>query len=179
MEDCQGRRNGGLGCRLRRLKTFSKKKEVDAFKTRSQFEITQSRHTPDSASVTVAEAAEKWLETCRTRGSERSTIDAYAQHARLHIEPFLGRLKLSQISPPSVREFEDRLRLDARSPAMVRKILTSLGSLLSDAQERGVLIVNSVPLAQSRESGGGPSHEGYAQTDLVGGHRALQITSLS
>ncbi len=42
-----------------------------------------------------------------------------------------------------------------------------------------VLIVNSVPLAQSRELGDAPSHGGYVQTDLVGGHRALQITSLS
>jgi transposase len=41
------------------------------------------------------------------------------------------------------------------------------------------LIVDSVPLAQSRESGDAPAHEGYAQTDLVGGHRALQVTSLS
>jgi hypothetical protein len=42
-----------------------------------------------------------------------------------------------------------------------------------------VLIVNSVSLAQSRESGDAPAHEGYAQTDLVDDHRALQITSLS
>jgi hypothetical protein len=42
-----------------------------------------------------------------------------------------------------------------------------------------VFIVNSVPLAQSRESGDGPSHEGCAQNDLVSGHWALQITSLS
>ncbi len=42
-----------------------------------------------------------------------------------------------------------------------------------------VLIVNSIPLAQSRESGDAPSHGGYAKTYLVGGHRALQITRLS
>ena len=42
-----------------------------------------------------------------------------------------------------------------------------------------VLVVNLIPLARSRESGDAPSHEGFAQTDLVGGHRALQITSLS
>ncbi len=138
----------------RRLKTFGKKKDADAFQTRSQFEISQGTHTPDSASITVAEAAEKWLETCRSRGLERSTIDAYAQHARLHIEPFLGRLKLSQISPPGVREFEDRLRLDARSPAMVRKILTSLGSLLSDAQERGLVSRNVVRELGSRRKKG-------------------------
>ena len=35
------------------------------------------------------------------------------------------------------------------------------------------------PLAQSRESGDAPTHEGYAQIDLVGSHRALQIASLS
>jgi integrase len=126
----------------RRLKTFKRKKEADAFETKAQFEITQGTHTPDSASVTVAEAAGKWLETCRARGLERSTIDAYEQHVRLHIKPYLGRLKLSQISAPGVREFEDRLRLDGRSPAMVRKILTSLGSLLSDAQERGLVSRN-------------------------------------
>jgi integrase len=138
----------------RRLKTFGKKKEADAFKTRARFEITQGTHTPDSASITVAEAAEKWLETCRARGLERSTIDAYAQHAKLHIGPFLGRRKLSQISTPGVREFEDGLRLDGRSPPMIRKILTSLGSLLSDAQERGLVSRNVVRELGSRRKKG-------------------------
>ena len=31
----------------RRLKTFKKKKEADAFETKAQFEITQGTHTPD------------------------------------------------------------------------------------------------------------------------------------
>jgi integrase len=138
----------------RRLKTFKKKKEADAFETKAQFEITQGTHTPDSASVTIADAAEKWLETCRARGLERSTIEAYEQHVRLHIEPYLGRLKLSQISAPGVREFEDRIRLDGRSPAMVRKILTNLGSLLSDAQERGLVSRNVVRELGSRRKKG-------------------------
>ena len=42
-----------------------------------------------------------------------------------------------------------------------------------------VLIANSIPLAQGRESGDAPSHGGYAETYLVGGHWALQITHLS
>jgi hypothetical protein len=41
----------------RRMKTFRLKKEADAFETRSRFEITQGTHTPDSASITIAEAA--------------------------------------------------------------------------------------------------------------------------
>jgi integrase len=42
----------------RRLKTFRLKMEADAFETRSRFEITQGAHTPDSASITIAEAAD-------------------------------------------------------------------------------------------------------------------------
>jgi integrase len=41
----------------RRMKTFRLKKEADAFETTSRFEITQGTHTPDSASITIAEAS--------------------------------------------------------------------------------------------------------------------------
>jgi hypothetical protein len=40
------------------MKTFRLKKEADAFETRSRFEITQGTHTPDSASITIAQAAD-------------------------------------------------------------------------------------------------------------------------
>ena len=50
-------------------------------------------------------------------------------------------MKLSEISAQTVRKFEDRLREEGRSPAMVRKIIGSLGSLLADAQEQGLLRV--------------------------------------
>ena len=138
----------------RRLKTFARKKDADAFRSQAHVEVKAGVHTPDSASITVAKAAEKWLDTCRARGLERSTINSYIQHARLHIEPFLGRVRLSQISAPGVREFEDKLRQDGRSPAMVRKILTSLGSLLSDAQERGLVSRNVVRELGSRRKTG-------------------------
>jgi integrase len=70
---------------------------------------------------------------------ERSTVEAYRQHRRLHIEPYLGNVRLSQLSSPMVREFEDKLRRgdmpegateQPRSPAMVRKVRVSLSSLL-------------------------------------------------
>ena len=148
----------------RRLKTFKRKKEADAFETRTRFEITQGTHTSDSASVTVAKAADLWLETCRASGLESSTIDAYEQHARLHIRLFLGRMKLSQLTAPLVREFEDKLRRGdpapgeaegkARSPAMVRRIITSLSTMVGDAQERGLVARNVVKDLRSRRKRG-------------------------
>ena len=77
-------------------------------------------HTADSKSVTVAKAAELWLESCEAAGLERTTMVAYRQRADLHITPILGALKLSQLTVPVVRGFEDRLRRDGHSPAMVR-----------------------------------------------------------
>jgi integrase len=148
----------------RRLKTFKRKKEADAYHSRANVEVQEGTHTPDSASVTIAEAADLWIETCNGRHLERSTIDSYRQHIKFHIRPFLGRTKLSQITAPMVREFEDKLRRGdpapgegegtARSPAMVKKIVSSLGALLGDAQERGLISRNVARDLRSRRKKG-------------------------
>ena len=101
-------------------------------------------HTADSKSVTVAKAAELWLASCDAAGLERTTLAAYRQHVDLRIVPVLGTLRLSQLTVPLVRGFEDRLRRDGRSTVMVRKARRSLGSLIADAQERGLVAQNVV-----------------------------------
>ena len=101
-------------------------------------------HTADSKSITVAKAAELWLESCEAAGLERATLVAYQQVATLHISPILGALRLSQLTVPLVRGFEDRLHRDGRSPAMVRRARRLLGGILADAQERGLVAQNVV-----------------------------------
>jgi integrase len=137
----------------RRLKTFAKKKAADNFEATANVEIRAGIHTADSASVTIAAAGKLWLETGDKAGLERSTLAAYRQHLKLHIEPYLGNVKLSQLSAPMVREFEDKLargdmpegaESQPRTRAMVRKVRVSLSSLLSDAQERGLVSRNVV-----------------------------------
>jgi integrase len=128
----------------RHLKTFAKKRDADAHHAIVGTAVRAGVHTADSKSVTVAKAAELWLESCEAAGLERATIAAYRQHARLHITPILGALRLSQLTVPLVRGFEDRLRRDGRSPAMVRNARRSLGGILADAQERGLVAQNVV-----------------------------------
>jgi integrase len=147
----------------RRLKTFTKKKAADNFAATANVEIRAGIHTADSASLTIAEGGKLWIETCERAGLERSTVDAYRQHLRLHIEPYLGRVKLSQLSAPMVRDMEDKLARgditegaepQPRSPAMVRKVRVSLSALLSDAQERGLVSRNVVrELRRARKRG--------------------------
>jgi integrase len=148
----------------RRLRTFTKKKDADAFHATAKVEIREGVHTAHSASTTLTRAADLWISTCESRNLERSTIESYRQHVKFHIRPFIGNVKLSQLSAPLVREFEDKLRSGdpapgetegrARSSAMIRKIITSLGAIIADAQERGLIARNVVRDLRSRRRKG-------------------------
>jgi integrase len=135
----------------RHLKSFAKKKEADRYSATSSVEVAEGVHTADSAKLTVAQAGALWIESARNAGLERSTVEQYEAHLKFHIAPFLGRERLSQLTAPLIRAFEDRLRegaepgrgdLKPRSPAMVRKVRASLSSLIGDAQERGLVSRN-------------------------------------
>jgi integrase len=138
---------------VRRLKTFERKKDAEVFEAAVALDVRAGIHVPDSQSIVVAEAARLWLEGCDAAGLERTTRDAYRQHVELHIVPLLGAVKLSQLSIPMARAFEDTLRKD-RSPAMVRKIRGSLGAILADAQERGLVGQNVVRNLRTRRRRG-------------------------
>jgi integrase len=138
---------------VRRLKTFDRKRDADAYHANAKVEVRAGVHTADSKSPTVAEAGALWLQTSENAGLEPTTIEYYRQHLDLHITPLLGDTRLSQLTVPMVRAFEDRLRAD-RSPAMVRKAVGSLGAILGDAQERGLVAQNVVRSLRSRRRPG-------------------------
>ena len=101
--------------------------------------------------VTVKEAGERWITQAKHDGLERSTVTQYRQHLDLHISPFMGAKKLSRLSSPLVKDFQRLLREKGRSPQMVKKITSSLGSILSEAQESGLVSQNVVREMQQRK----------------------------
>jgi integrase len=138
----------------RHIRTFDKKKDADAFHASVRVDVAQGTHTAPSRSPTVAEAGKLWVESAVNAQLERSTVDQYRQHLEHHIVPFIGPVKLAQLSVPSVHAFADRLAHEGRSPAMVRKIIRSLGSILTEVQRRGLVAQNVVrSLGQSRRKG--------------------------
>ena len=128
----------------RHIKTFKLKKDAQAFDAQTHIEVSGRIHVADTDTITVAAAGKLWLSACADNGLERSTIAQYGQHLRLHIEPFIGTRRLTEITIPAVRAFLDTLKAEGRSPAMVRAVRVSLGALLSDAQERGLVTRNAV-----------------------------------
>lgn len=109
-------------------------------------------HVADSDSITVAEAGKLWLETGQENGLVRSSLTQNHKHLHLHIEPFLGSTRLSKLTVPAVRASNGDLRANNRSPALTRKVLSSLGANIADAQERGLAMHN--PVREMRQNRG-------------------------
>lgn len=85
---------------------------------------------------TVADACQSWLKTCERNGLERSTLKAYRSHARVHIEPKISSLLLTELTRSKVRDFMNELLDDGVSKSVVRKVMVSLRAALSEAVER-------------------------------------------
>jgi integrase len=127
---------------LRRFKQFEKKKDADAYRIKVEGEVVAGVHVPHSESATVADAAKLWIEYCEGEKLEASTVKQYKEHIKHHIDPFLGSVKLADLTRPRVESYRDAL-VKTRSREMARKVVVSLKSLLSDAVRRGLAPYNA------------------------------------
>lgn len=156
---------------VRRRETVTTKKEADARHAQVQVGVANGTHTADAASVTLAVAAQSWLDACDRDSPdrpalERATVVAYAQHVRLHIVPRLGNVLLSKLTAPAVAAWQDALLADGVSAVLVRKVRTTLSAILTNAQRRGLVAQNVVTaLGRSKVS---TRHEARAEvgTDI-------------
>src|SRR5262249_4855227 len=85
--------------------------------------------------------AEEWIKYVTLKKRERATVAGYQQHVTKHIVPRLGGTKLAALTTPRVEKFRDQL-LEAMSPALAKKVLGSLKSILKDAKRRGTVAQN-------------------------------------
>ena len=90
---------------------------------------------------TISEAAKIWMSRCELEKLERATLHSYRGHVKNHIEPKIGHLLLTEFSAVNVREFLDGMLRDS-TRAMAKKCLTTLRSIISAAQERGLVLHN-------------------------------------
>jgi integrase len=128
----------------RRRKMFERKKDAEAFLVTAKGEVAAGVHVPDTETISVEDAGKLWIASCQASGLERSTIEQYGAHLRLHITPYIGKVKLNKLTVPRVRQFQDDLREAGRSADMIKRVTVSLGSLIADAQDAGLAVRNPV-----------------------------------
>lgn len=132
----------------RRSRQFDTKAEADEFAQTITSAVRSGQHTHSRDTITVAQAAERWLAAC-ARGRhgrtpcEPKTIDVYEQFVRLHIVPALGGTMLNTLTPSRVREFRDVDMIDGgRSRYLTSKVLTALSAICSDAVADELMPIN-------------------------------------
>jgi len=126
---------------VRRAETFARRRDADARAATIDVNLRHGVHTAVSASPTVAQAAQDWLTAVSLRGRERTTLKGYRAHVELHIGPALGSMRLAALTTPKVVAFCEALQAQ-KSRFLARKVLTSLKSILRDAQRRGNVAQN-------------------------------------
>src|SRR6478735_9517620 len=82
----------------RRAKLFERKSDGEAWIVKVSHDLSQGLHTPAATSPTVAQAGQLWLQRGRDKNLEETTIKYYEEHVLLHINPFIGAKKLSELT---------------------------------------------------------------------------------
>lgn len=120
----------------RNHKTFKTKREAKAWwDGRVAQEVQRGTHTPESRSITLAEAGERWLERAEAEGLEYGTRYHYAKLLE-HLVPRLGDVKLAKLTTPGLERIRDELLLDLPRP-LAKKVLMALKAILGEAHRRG------------------------------------------
>jgi integrase len=125
------------GAGVRRKKQFPKKSAAEAWLVETCHDVARGTHTPGSISPTVKEAGALWIKRCNEKQLEPMTIKGYEEHCELHIYPFIGAKKLSDLTVPACNAFADQLREAGRSGEMIKRVVRSLGAIFKDARRRG------------------------------------------
>mgnify|MGYP003627564801 FL=1 len=125
----------------RRSKQFSRRKDAAAWRVETDYGVSNGTHTPDSQSITVAEAAEIWMSNAKSDNLERSTLHGYDNLSRLHIIPFLGATRLNKLTRPMVEQYRVEL-METRSTALVGKAIRALSSIINYAMRQGLVAQN-------------------------------------
>ena len=131
----------------RRLKTFDlgDKKAADKYRRKVEDEIEKGVHNARASSITVTKACDDWLEHCQRRmflgkRMTRGTYEGYRLFVRLHIVPYLGNKKLSDLTAPVIQQWVDGLQNDTVNPRSHKTVaggVTSLRLAITRAQRLG------------------------------------------
>jgi hypothetical protein len=79
-------------------KTFERKKDADTYHAKVAVEVGAGIHTPDSRSITVAEAGELWLKGREAAGIEPLSFANCRGRLVHHIVPLIGATKPAAVS---------------------------------------------------------------------------------
>jgi integrase len=128
----------------RRLKTFKTRREADDWRSGAKVELRTGIHVADRDSIIVSDAGKLWIADCKADGLEPTSIETYQGYLDNHIAPLIGTKRLNEMTVPAIAAFRSAMLAGGRSHYLADKVITHLGGLIADAQERGLATRNPV-----------------------------------
>jgi integrase len=141
-------REGGRESRAR-SRTFERKANAQAFDD----ELRRRRRLGEMATVVGSQdaldhyVAETWAKTHAVTLA-RSTARTYAGLCDLHISPYLGQLKLAELTPEVIARWQAERIAAGAGRSSIHKTLTLLGGILQRAMESGRINRNPMRLVR-------------------------------
>ena len=141
-------RDGGRESRAR-SRTFDRKADAQAFDD----ELRRRRRLGEMATVVGSHdtldhyVSETWAKTHAVTLA-RSTARTYAGLYDLHVSPYLGRLKLAELTPEVIARWQAERIAAGAGRSSIHKTLTLLGGILQRAMESGRINRNPVRLVR-------------------------------
>lgn len=112
----------------RRAKQFNTRAEAKAWLEQNDLRAVST----DTARMTLAEAGKQWLDRGEDEALERSSMESYRFHVEQVIGPYLGHLRLADLSRTQVRAFRKAVKND-RSEASAERAILMLKMVLNFA----------------------------------------------
>ena len=97
--------------------------------------------------LTVREFLSDWLRESVKPKVRPRTYQSYAEIVRIHLEPSLGRIRLSKLTPRDVQKLINSKLNDGLSPRRVQYVHAVLRSALGRAEKWGIIARNVAKLA--------------------------------
>ncbi|WP_376957727.1 site-specific integrase [Azospirillum sp. A26] len=144
----------------RRMKTFEKKKEADAYRFKIEREINDGIHTPDRCTLTMKDTVDEYLRDCdrRRKVGDRmagGTLYGYKIIAEKHIVHSFGARRINQINSLEIQDFVNEKGLKYARRTVTRIVLV-LRNVLTFAVSRGWLKRNPMADQPPRVPGATP-----------------------
>ncbi|MGL5857882.1 MAG: tyrosine-type recombinase/integrase [Angustibacter sp.] len=163
------------GRRRRKKVTGRTKAEVLAKLREVQRQVAGGAPVPDDR-ITVEQFLRRWLTVSLPGHVEDSTLDGYADTARLHLVPTLGRRPLNRLGVAELDALWKAKRDAGYSSNSVRIMRTVLRKALSQAEREGLVLRNVAALSTPPQVVAEPGRSltvDQARTllDAVAGHR--------
>ncbi len=119
------------GTRVRRSKSFHRKKDADIFARNVEVELQQGTYVPPTR-LTLWQYLQEWLKSRRAE-LRASTWSGYEVNCRVHLAPKIGHISLQHLRPSHIKSCYSTLGQSGISPATIGYAHRTLHKALADA----------------------------------------------